>query len=116
MNRRDIFRMTAGALCAGAVRAANETSKPRIRSAQLGKPVQLAGSGGDTWIATWADDDLLYVTSDDTSGFRKACSSNLAINRISGEMPPHLTGETVNCMKDYGGGSETRKEDGGMWK
>lgn len=116
MKRRDIFRMAVGALPTGAIRAASEAGNPRIRSARIGKHVQLAGSGGDTWIAAWADDDLLYVTSDDTSGFNKACNNNLAINRVSGKMPPDLVGETVNCMKEYGGGSETRKEDGGMWK
>ena len=87
-----------------------------IRSALLGKAVKLPGSGGDTWVAAWADDDELYVSSDDTAGFNDACSSNLAINRITGVTPPQLHGKTVNCMTEYGTGSETRREDGAMWK
>lgn len=120
MTRRDCLRMAAASsLAFGKSVAQVESGRPtssKIRFAHLGKPVQLAGSGGDTWIAAWADDGELYVTSDDTSGFRNACNSNLAINRVTGAMPPNLHGETVNCMKEYGGGSETRKEDGGMWK
>jgi hypothetical protein len=99
-------------------KTSHTSAKPLIRSARLGTPIKAAGSGGDTWIAAWADDDNLYVTSDDTSGFDNACGksgSNLAVNRISGAMPPQLRGETVNCMKVYGRGSET-KDDGGMWK
>lgn len=97
----------------------HESTKPLIRSARLGTPIRLAGGGGDTWIAAWADDDNLYVTSDDTGGFNNACgksASNLAVNRVTGIMPPQLRGETVNCMKEYGRGSETKQEDGGMWK
>lgn len=119
MNRR-VFLGLGGGIALSAVRVrltAADADKPRIRSARLGKPVPLAGGGGDTWMAAWADDDQLYVTSDDTTGFNKACSgSNLAVNRVTGEAPPTLRAETVNCMKEYGGGSETRKEDGGMWK
>jgi hypothetical protein len=89
--------------------------KLRIRTAHLGEPVQCPKSAGDLWTATWADDGDLYVASDDTSAFDAACSSNLAISRVMG-VPPHLRGVTINCMKEYGGGSETRREDGGMWK
>jgi hypothetical protein len=83
---------------------------------RLGAASRLPNSGGDLWTATWADDDNLYSASDDTSGFGGACNSNLAVNRITGSAPPDLHGVTVNCMKEYGGGSETQKEDGGMWK
>src|SRR5436190_1846462 len=77
-------------------KTSHTSAKPLIRSARLGTPIKAAGSGGDTWIAAWADDDNLYVTSDDTSGFDNACGksgSNLAVNRISGAMPPQLRGE-----------------------
>jgi hypothetical protein len=120
MTRRDLLLTAAAAtteLSFG--RSSHVNAKPLIRSARLGTPIRLAGSGGDTWIAAWADDDFLYVTSDDTSGLDNACGktgSNLAVNRISGAMPPHLRGETVNCMKEYGRGSETNRKDGGMWK
>jgi hypothetical protein len=122
MTRRDLFLMTAlgGALAEpSSLPSSPANATPRIRSARLGTPTKLEGSHGDTWIAAWADDDFLYVTSDDTSGFNNACTkagSNLAVNRITGAMPPQLHGETVNCMKEYGHGSETNSEDGGMWK
>jgi hypothetical protein len=120
MTRRDLLLTSA---FAASVETPGTTShgiaRPLIRSARLGAPIRLAGSGGDTWIAAWADDDNLYVTSDDSSGFNNACgksASNLAVNRVDGTMPPQLRGETVNCMKEYGRGSETKQEDGGMWK
>jgi hypothetical protein len=65
---------------------------------------------------TWADDGELYVASDDTSAFDGVCNSNLAISCLKGEAPASLRCVTVNCMKEYGGGSETQREDGGMWK
>ena len=63
---------------------------------------------GDTWYATWADDGHLYVTSDDTTGFSGNCvgkersqSVFVAVSRLRGTDPAHLTGETVNCLNDY---------------
>lgn len=95
----------------------NKTKKPkRILTAHLGDAVRLPNCSGDTWSATWADDGKVYVTSDDTSGFNKACNSNLALNRITGDGPPDLQGVTVNCMAQFGAGSQTLAEDGGMWK
>jgi hypothetical protein len=108
LTRRQLIELVAASAASAAT--------PRIRSARLGTPIRLEGSGGDTWIAAWADDDDLYVSSDDTSGFGNKCGSNLAMNRIRGGSMRDLHGETINCMKEYGGGSETRKEDGGMWK
>ena len=82
----------------------------------MGEAIWLPHSSGDLWTTTWADDDNLYSASDDTSGFNNACNSNLAVSRIMGQTPPHLRGVTVNCMKEFGSGSETQVEDGGMWK
>jgi len=115
------FLAVAGAGAAGLGLAGGPTSKgaqgkTRVLKVHLGKATRCPESGGDLWTATWADDDNLYVASDDTSGFNGACGSNLAVNRISGRMPPDLHGVTINCMKEFGGGSETRVEDGGMWK
>jgi hypothetical protein len=120
MTRRDLFLTAASAASLKLTgNISRENPKPLIRSARLGAPTKLEGSGGDTWVAAWADDDNLYVTSDDTGGINNACGkdgSNLAVSRLTGAMPSELRGETVNCMKDYGVGSETKKEDGGMWK
>jgi len=94
------------------------TPKPNsgIIKASLGDAILVPDSVGDTWSAAWADDDELYASSDDTTGFNGACQSNLAISRLTGDAPAALRGATVNCMKEFGGESEIRREDGGMWK
>src|ERR1700694_1083325 len=76
-------------------------SKP-ITGVKVGTPVKLDDNQGDTWIAAWAGDGNLYSPSDDTSGFRKGCNSNVAFNRIDGNDPLHLTGTTINPMSEYG--------------
>lgn len=94
-----------------------DTKSPaRILTARLGAAIRLPHCSGDLWTTTWADDDNLYSASDDTGGFGKVCNSNLALNKISGTTPPDLQGVTVNCMTQFGTGSETLAEDGGMWK
>lgn len=86
-----------------------------VRSVRVGTPVPVAGSQGDTWVAAWAKDGSLYSPSDDTEGFRKAGSANIAFNRIDGEDPLKLSGITVNLMKDYGKMGE-RGPDHCTWK
>jgi hypothetical protein len=95
--------------------ASTQAKAPRLR-AQLGEAIRYPESHGDLWTATWAADGNLYVASDDTQGFDKTCSSNLAINRISGNMPPEIHGVTINPMKEFDGWGEVRKEDGADWK
>lgn len=87
----------------------------RIIKAELGKPIRYPRSHGDLWMSTWADDDCLYSMSDDTQGFDQKCSSNLALHRITGVMPPEIVGETINPMTEYGKWAETL-EDRAMWK
>jgi hypothetical protein len=127
MNRRDFLASGAGTLinlrresvlATGAVFSVTNQAKKskRIRILSLGEAVRVRNCSGDVWSATWADDDNLYAVSDDTSGFSHTCNSNLALNQISGEMPPDIHGRTVNCMKEFGAASETRSEDGAMWK
>jgi hypothetical protein len=87
----------------------------RIVGATIGTPIRQAGSHGDLWTTAWADDGLLYSASDDTQGFDRACSSNLAINRIEGEDPRSLTGVTINPMTDYGHWGEVL-DDHAFWK
>ena len=74
----------------------------RLRGVHVGTPVPLADNSGDTWVAAWASDGNLYSPSDDTSGFHKATSANVAFNRIDGDDPPHLSGVTVNSLEEYG--------------
>jgi len=86
-----------------------------LRSIKVGQPVPLPDNGGDTWVAAWADDDNLYLPSDDTQGFHHAASANIAFNRITGSDPLKLSGTTVNPMTDYGKGAE-EGPDGCTWK
>lgn len=126
LTRRHILRLaaTSGALASSgwlghaqssSAPAPTQSKAPLLR-AQLGEAIRYPESHGDLWTATWADDDNLYVASDDTQGFDKGCSSNLAINKMTGNMPPDVHGVTINGMKEYGGWGELRKEDGAMWK
>jgi hypothetical protein len=89
--------------------------KKSILKAQIGNAIRLSNCSGDVWTTTWADDDNLYSVSDDTTGFNRACDSNLAIHRISGGPPAKVVGVTVNPMKEFGKASEL-KEDGASWK
>jgi len=82
--------------------------EPTILGASLGPEVMYTQGNGDTWYATWADDGDLYVTSDDTTGFSGNCVSKtqrpyvyVAVSRLRGDDPRHLTGETVNCLEAY---------------
>ena len=85
------------------------------RSLQVGRPVPVEDSYGDTWVPVEGDDGYFYSPSDDTYGFRKATDSNIAFNRISSGRPFHLRGETVNPMADYGH-SAGQAADGCTWK
>ena len=63
----------------------------------LSEPLLYPESHGDVWAATWADDGHVYAAADDTSGVDHACSSNIAIHRVTGNPPGH-TLATINAM------------------
>jgi hypothetical protein len=88
----------------------------RIVKAAIGSPVRVPGSHGDLWTAAWADDDMLYTASNDTQGFHRAVSSNLAISRIEGDDPRSLRGVTTNGMPEYGFWGEVSPQDHAFWK
>ena len=88
----------------------------RIQEAKIGQAMRIPNCSGDVWTTTWADDDNLYSVSDDTTGFNKACNSNLAVQRISGGPPPGIIGVTVNPMKEFGKAGEQSSQDGASWK
>src|SRR6476661_2353279 len=67
--------------------AADDSPSKPITGVKVGTPVKLDNNQGDTWITAWAGDDNLYSPSDDTSGFRKGCNSNVAFNRLEGSDP-----------------------------
>jgi hypothetical protein len=86
-----------------------------VHSVELGQPVPLADNSGDTWVSAWAKNGAVYTPSNDTDGFRRIGSGNLAFNRIDGEDPLKLSGVTINPMGEYGGGAE-EGPDGCTWK
>ena len=92
-----------------------------LGAVKVGTPIPLPDNQGDTWVAAWADDDNLYLPSNDTAGFHNAAQGNIAFNRITGSDPRRLSGTTVNPMLDYGqGGQEgadkcTWKSSGCTW-
>jgi hypothetical protein len=119
LSRRDFLKASlVGAIALGMGRsaAATDTHGLPIIAASLGEPIPYINCEGDVWSTTWADDDNLYSVSDDTRGFNNACNSNLAVNRIRGEMPPELEGTTINPMSEYGYATETSPIDNGTWK
>lgn len=84
-------------------------------SVQIGDPVPIDESHGDTWSPTWASDGKMYSPSDDTYGFRNATDSNIAFNCISGSESSRIRGDTVNSMAEYGR-SALEGADGCTWK
>ena len=86
-----------------------------LTGVQVKPAVKLADNYGDTWIAAWAGDGNLYSPSDDTTGFHKACSSNIALNLLQGSDPFKLSGTTINPMQEYGKSSQ-RGPDRCTWK
>src|SRR5690349_1058294 len=87
-----------------------------IKKLVLGKPIRYRNSHGDVWTAAWGDDGKVYVFSDDTHGFDNSISSNLAVHRLTGKMPPGLRAETINPMRQFGHLAEFKPEDECMWK
>ena len=87
----------AGALGSTSLSAGTPVSpagkKTRILRAHIGDGIRFPNCSGDVWTTTWADDDHLYSVTDDTTGFNKACNSNLAVHRITGDLLPISKGK-----------------------
>jgi len=86
-----------------------------VSAVRIGKHTIYNAAVGDTWDPAWSDDDRLYFGGNDGSGWNKACANNLFFNRASGENPFDLSGETINCLADYGGWAK-EGPDGCTWK
>jgi hypothetical protein len=86
-----------------------------VSDVRIGKQKIYTAAVGDTWDPAWADDGKLYFGGNDGSGWNKACGNNLFFNRASGEDAFNLTGETINCLADYGGWAK-EGPDGCTWK
>jgi hypothetical protein len=93
---------------------------PPVRSVTVGVPVPVPNNLGDTWVGAWARDGSLFSPSNDTYGFQNAVyglrhSANVAVNRLLGEDPRALSGETVSWLGDYGK-VNLEGPDGCTWK
>lgn len=91
-----------------------------LRSVAVGAPAPVPNNLGDTWAPAWTADGSLYSPSDDTYGFQNAIyglkrSANVAFNRLRGDDPLALSGETVNWMAEYGRVNQ-EGPDGCSWK
>ncbi len=124
MRRRDLISGSLLAALSATLKLHGATLLPaflsggqsrRLRAVHVGTPVPVDENSGDTWVAAWGADDNLYSPSNDTTGFHKAPSANVAFNRIDGSDPLHLSGITVNPMADYGEAGKTGP-DGCTWK
>jgi hypothetical protein len=108
------FRILA-VLLAAVSSVALRADDTAIHSITVGQVVPVNTSEGDTWDLAWTRDGSLYSASDDTNGFNHAGDGNVMFNRITGEDPQKLSGETVNVMAEYGHGTE-HGPDGCTWK
>ena len=109
------FLATVAAGCKSGTTSTPSSDPAPLTRVQLAPAIKLADNYGDTWIPAWAGDDNLYSPSNDTTGFHKECSSNIALNLLEGSDPSQLRGTTINAMPEYGKSSE-RGPDGCTWK
>jgi len=75
---------------------------------------QIAGSHGDEWAPTWADDGDLYTGNDDGSSFGGIGDRSVAFGRLAGDDPQTLKGTTVSDMGAYG--QDVPRPDHANWK
>ena len=76
--------------------------------------LQIAGSHGDEWAPTWADDGNLYTGNDDGTSFGGIAERCIAFGKLTGDDPHALTGATINDMGDFG--KNAHSADGANWK
>jgi hypothetical protein len=86
-----------------------------ITSVTVTGAVTVPHNNGDTWCAAWAGDGNIYTPSNDSSGFKSKAGTNLHLNKVTGDDPAKLDGETINPMTEYGVISSLMS-DGYTWK
>lgn len=57
-------------------------------------PERISLGWGDNWPITWGDDDILYTTYNDGSGFNSTKGFSMALAKILG-YPPSISGENI---------------------
>jgi hypothetical protein len=86
-----------------------------IGAVRVEAPIPIPDNHGDTWVSAWAADGNVYSPSNDSKGFHERGSSNIAFNRLTGDDPAKIQGESINMMKGYGKWAE-EGPDGCSWK
>jgi hypothetical protein len=82
---------------------------------EVGAPVSIENNRGDTWVPAWTADGEIVSPSNDTAGFARAGSANVAVNRIVGDDPRALTGKTLTLLPEHGR-ENAEGPDGRSWK
>jgi hypothetical protein len=98
-----------------------QASGAAITKATLGTATKYSQAYGDTFYSTWADDDNIYVTADDTTGWNNDSDSNFLVMKLTGTAPASLSGTVINKFRtapnDYGPQKNKQgHQDGVGWK
>jgi hypothetical protein len=82
------------------------SSGAAITKATLGTSTKYSQAYGDTYYSTWEDDDNIYVTVDDTTGWNNDSDSNFLVIKLTGAAAASLSGTVINKFRtapnDYG--------------
>lgn len=65
---------------------------------------------GDSFYNATSNDNVTYVTIDDSSGLTPGCSQNMQINKFTTEST--MAGSSVNCLTVFGAGGTSNGTDG----
>lgn len=82
-------------------------------------PHYFANVTDDTFYNTVASDGSILSTANDSTGVNNSCTtrgSDIAILKMRGPDPAHLSISTVNCMTSYGPKGGGTSPDGCSWK
>ena len=81
--------------------AADDPGYAPIQHVEVGQPLGVSATQGDTWSFAWAGNGEIYSPANDGKGFGTE-RRNIAFNRISGNDPKALTGQVTVDMAEYG--------------
>jgi hypothetical protein len=116
--------MLAGLLLATATSAVVSTSDVRAAASvpattAFATPHYFPNVTDDTFYNTVGSDGSIISTANDSTGVNNSCTtrgSDIAILKVRGPDPAHLSVSTVNCMTSYGPKGGGKSPDGCSWK
>lgn len=110
---------SGGAAAATSAAAPAATSAATSGGSAFATPHYFADVTDDTFYNTVGSDGSIISTTNDSTGVNESCGargSDIAILKMRGADPNHLSVSTVNCMTSYGPRSGGRSPDGCSWK